>query len=69
MRLNCPCEVIRFWLIFTPLMETVKNPALLVEALVRGNSCRNRLIMYEALLVVFLIVASGLGRSDRAAAR
>ncbi|MQL30961.1 preprotein translocase subunit SecG, partial [Escherichia coli] len=28
--------------------------------MVRGNSARNRLIMYEALLVVFLIVAIGL---------
>src|SRR5690606_5875330 len=39
---------------------TVNYPALLVEALVCGNSARNRLIMYEALLVVFLIVAIGL---------
>jgi preprotein translocase subunit SecG len=37
-----------------------KNPAKLVEALVCGKSARNRLIMYEALLVIFLIVAIAL---------
>ncbi|AAX67138.1 preprotein translocase IISP family, auxillary membrane component [Salmonella enterica subsp. enterica serovar Choleraesuis str. SC-B67] len=61
MRLNCPCEGHSLWLVFTPAsVGNSKNPALLVEALVRGNSARNRLIMYEALLVVFLIVAIGL---------
>jgi len=60
--IQCVEIALALWLVFTP--ASVGNeitPRFYGQKLMlRGSPARNRLIMYEALLVVFLIVAIGL---------